>query len=554
MTATDVNPSLSCVPTCENSSIPGKSSRESIMYLENVRPPTNNNSNNQQPPTKSLPAGPLEMCTLHLIGAETYYGAIETIQDSILLVETCRRGFLPRVPRRLGDRERALIRPGSVFVFVERESGIKRWTDGKIWSPSRITGDFLSYRQLENRPAIPNATTRRAIAVAAASSTGTMAGMKNNNMAMINGASMMANTGMGIVPCNEEDEEEEYYDTDSIDALSSNTSHQSGRQRNTSGLERHGTVVKKNGLVKRTISLRVNEEVCHLISYTLESSALDQTLRSLAPSKVPGLVENLKSAPFAAIIPVRNSSNLSSNSSGHTSRSAATRGTKALQAILPGSKANGMAQAALHRGYAHFGQTIPQSSSHFPQVKLPLKPSSHQNYQTNNTTRSNTRRRSNSYSLSFNDQSSCYQNQYSGQPSYPVYHHPHPPTPHNNSSLPSNLSNHCHGRLLSPNNELNSLKLPPLRSENIETRMNVLSLMSAANDAIGPDFETTVNSTTNNTADNCNNHTNPGDLLTPETSAASSPKPSTEMTEADDSLLLHHFVEAIHRQVECCQN
>lgn len=29
--------------------------------------------------------------------------------------------------------------------------GIKRWTDGFLWSPSRILGDFLVYRELENK-------------------------------------------------------------------------------------------------------------------------------------------------------------------------------------------------------------------------------------------------------------------------------------------------------------------------------------------------------------------------------------------------------------------
>ncbi|KAF8984605.1 hypothetical protein BGZ46_007518 [Entomortierella lignicola] len=42
----------------------------------------------------------------------------------------------------------SLITPGSVFVFDEEESGICRWTDGRIWSPSRICGNFLVYREL----------------------------------------------------------------------------------------------------------------------------------------------------------------------------------------------------------------------------------------------------------------------------------------------------------------------------------------------------------------------------------------------------------------------
>ena len=91
-------------------------------------------------------------------------------------MEACRQGLLPRINRRLLAAERegiiksepydesssgpatrtrrattpnpSLIEAGSVFVFDEDESGICRWTDGKIWSPSRICGNFLVYREL----------------------------------------------------------------------------------------------------------------------------------------------------------------------------------------------------------------------------------------------------------------------------------------------------------------------------------------------------------------------------------------------------------------------
>lgn len=36
-------------------------------------------------------------------------------------------------------------------MFDETESGIKRWTDGRLWSPSRIIKDFLVYRELATR-------------------------------------------------------------------------------------------------------------------------------------------------------------------------------------------------------------------------------------------------------------------------------------------------------------------------------------------------------------------------------------------------------------------
>ena len=82
---------------------------------------------------------------------ETFYGLIETTADALRIVELCRQGKLGRVSRRLHDKERKMIRSGSVFVFDELESGIKRWTDGRVWSPSRILGNFLIYRELERK-------------------------------------------------------------------------------------------------------------------------------------------------------------------------------------------------------------------------------------------------------------------------------------------------------------------------------------------------------------------------------------------------------------------
>lgn len=63
--------------------------------------------------------------------------------DALLVFECVRRGIMPKINRRLRDDERRLIRSGSVFIFDEKESGIKRWTDGLLWSPSRILWNFL---------------------------------------------------------------------------------------------------------------------------------------------------------------------------------------------------------------------------------------------------------------------------------------------------------------------------------------------------------------------------------------------------------------------------
>lgn len=84
---------------------------------------------------------------------ETYHGLVRTPTDAIILFEACRLGLLPRVQRRLSEKERQSIRSGSVFVWDEREAGMRRWTDGKSWSASRVSGSFLTYREMEGKRA-----------------------------------------------------------------------------------------------------------------------------------------------------------------------------------------------------------------------------------------------------------------------------------------------------------------------------------------------------------------------------------------------------------------
>ncbi|KAH0543316.1 hypothetical protein FGG08_002379 [Glutinoglossum americanum] len=82
---------------------------------------------------------------------ETYHGHVRSPADAILLFEACRLGLLPRVQRRLSEKERQSIKSGSVFVWDEREAGMRRWTDGKSWSASRVSGSFLTYREMEGK-------------------------------------------------------------------------------------------------------------------------------------------------------------------------------------------------------------------------------------------------------------------------------------------------------------------------------------------------------------------------------------------------------------------
>lgn len=80
----------------------------------------------------------------------TFRGFIEDENDALLLFQATLDGKLKHIPRRPYEIERRhLIVSGSVFVFVEEISGIKRWTDGVSWSPSRIAGRFLIYKELD---------------------------------------------------------------------------------------------------------------------------------------------------------------------------------------------------------------------------------------------------------------------------------------------------------------------------------------------------------------------------------------------------------------------
>ncbi|KAJ2807497.1 Gluconate transport-inducing protein [Coemansia guatemalensis] len=82
---------------------------------------------------------------------ETYHGFIDTAYDALLIFEACNSGMLPKVQRRFSDRERQKIRSGAVYVWDEEDTGMRRWTDGRTWSPSRVHGCFLIYYELEGR-------------------------------------------------------------------------------------------------------------------------------------------------------------------------------------------------------------------------------------------------------------------------------------------------------------------------------------------------------------------------------------------------------------------
>lgn len=80
----------------------------------------------------------------------SYEGAVNTPMDAVILIEASRLGLVPLVHERLKYTERLKIKPGDVFIWNETTTHMKRWTDGRAWSASRVTGSFLTYREMAN--------------------------------------------------------------------------------------------------------------------------------------------------------------------------------------------------------------------------------------------------------------------------------------------------------------------------------------------------------------------------------------------------------------------
>ncbi len=66
---------------------------------------------------------------------------VRDARDAHIVFEAVRKGLLKPVFRRLNELERSnYIQSGSLFVWEESddEMGLKRWTDGRVWSQSRM--------------------------------------------------------------------------------------------------------------------------------------------------------------------------------------------------------------------------------------------------------------------------------------------------------------------------------------------------------------------------------------------------------------------------------
>lgn len=226
---------------------------------------------------------------------KTFHGFIENITDTLLVIEACRNGLLPTINRRLVERERTAIKSGTIIVFDESESGIKRWTDGFLWSPSRILGNFLVYRELanrENRNLDEDDFPPRSHSSHSSSSNNSTSTSSSSNSSEEDSLVLLHQRERALVGS----------------LTTANTSYN----------------FKKDGLIKKTIRILVNGNYLHIVSYYNKNDVLNNLLPTPSASPQlaclqisPDLMPHLQGHPYhhPSAIPSLSSSSSSSTCS-----------------------------------------------------------------------------------------------------------------------------------------------------------------------------------------------------------------------------------------------
>ncbi|KAI5254559.1 hypothetical protein E4T42_02265 [Aureobasidium subglaciale] len=235
----------------------------------------------------------------------TWHGFIQNSMDGLVLFEACLSGKLHHVPRRPHDRERAsLIKSGSVFIYEENASGIKRWTDGVAWSPSRILGNFLIYRELE-KPFPPGEKKR---AMKRKRSSQEPEGRRDSEENEVAEYNRLPPTPPS--PANQPDSK-------AAAAGTTDSDKEVERQLIGSLVDSYG--FRPNGLVKKTMSISLNGVSHHLVSYyTVEDVKQRKLQRPLVDTRLNGIAirpELYLKQNFRA--PVEESDQFAVDHSGH---------------------------------------------------------------------------------------------------------------------------------------------------------------------------------------------------------------------------------------------
>ncbi|KAJ1311120.1 hypothetical protein OPQ81_009621 [Rhizoctonia solani] len=174
---------------------------------------------------------------------------LKSTKDALLIIEAAERGLFPRLVRRLTEQERTQsIYSGAVLVYDEFESQIRRFTDTLVWSPSRIIGNYLVYREMKKHEPRPTSRAGAALPPRPASSRSLVRPRTDSSLEQSE---------------SEQKKKEQLY----VGSLTYN--------------ERF----KPNGLVKRTFSLATKGKHIHVIGYYTYEDAMED--RFLSPSEHP---------------------------------------------------------------------------------------------------------------------------------------------------------------------------------------------------------------------------------------------------------------------------
>ncbi|ORZ38812.1 Gti1/Pac2 family-domain-containing protein [Catenaria anguillulae PL171] len=206
---------------------------------------------------------------------QAFYGSIATIDDALILIEAVRRRKAPRVHHRLTEDEQLAIGSGSIFVWNEEEAQIKRWTDGRHWSNSRMKGRFFMYKELSASK--KTGTTRGRVAIAAvAAAAAASSSSKPNKNARSGGPQDVSNNDAGSTGS----------DSDAGDRP--RASKLSKKRKAALVAEEDESSSDRLFLRKKTISVRTRKnERFHLVAYYYEHEEASLT----RPSQVPQFAE-----------------------------------------------------------------------------------------------------------------------------------------------------------------------------------------------------------------------------------------------------------------------
>lgn len=215
----------------------------------------------------------------------TWQGFLDTTKDAMTVVEAALQGRLNHISRRPHDKERAeMLTSGTVLVYEENASGIKRWTDAVHWSPSRVMNNCLIYRQLvralkpeEKKSALnPSCGTKR----------------KRKESA----GPTMTKTGDNLNNDEDEYENPSFDGTLVGDADAANKVYANFAQNLTPDQQRRfcGSLIdsyefKEGGLMKKTISVKYQGTHHHVISYYSLEDVVSGKLKR--PSQDPKLTD-----------------------------------------------------------------------------------------------------------------------------------------------------------------------------------------------------------------------------------------------------------------------